>query len=225
MFGELFHMEKLFGFCEKVCYLFLVNLLFLVFNVPVMLFFLFVGISQAGTYLPLFLLCLLPLPPAFCAVVYAMNRLVRGTESGPWKDYRKGYRTDFWQKLRLGAIQLLIFFILWSDIKFFSGQLNNIALTLIFFILFLFVVLITPNLYLLISRYQMTNRQVVKSACILTVTRPVCTMGQLAALGIILMLFELTAGTTVLFMASIYGLLIVYVSYNMLNQLEENMEH
>ena len=62
MLGELFHIEKILEVCEKILYFLKINLLFLVFNIPVLLFFLFVGISNVREYLPFFLLCLRQAP-------------------------------------------------------------------------------------------------------------------------------------------------------------------
>lgn len=225
MLSELFSIEKIYGFCQKVCYFLVINLLFLVSNLPVLLFFLLVGIKQVGTYLPLFMLCLLPFPPAFAAVLYTMGRIVRGTECGSLRDYKKGYCMDFLQKFKIGAFQLLLIFILWSDVKFFSEGLHSTVLTILFAVLFGFSIVITPNLYLLASRYQMTGRQIVKSACILTITRPVFTLGNVAALGVILMLMEISAGTTVLFMVSVYGFLVAFISKRMLSSLEEEQKN
>ena len=66
--GELFNIEKVLGICEKICYFFTVNLLFIISNIPVLLFLLFVGAGQIRECLPLFLLCLLPMAPALSAV-------------------------------------------------------------------------------------------------------------------------------------------------------------
>lgn len=61
MLGELFHIEKILEVCEKILYFLKINLLFLVFNIPVLLFFLFVGISNVREYLPFFsFVCCLP---------------------------------------------------------------------------------------------------------------------------------------------------------------------
>ncbi len=57
---ELFNIEKVLGFCEKICYFFLVNLLFIISNISILMFLLFVGAGQIRECLPLFLLCLLP---------------------------------------------------------------------------------------------------------------------------------------------------------------------
>ena len=51
MLGEIFHIEKMMGACEKIIYFLLVNLFFWGSNLPLLLFFVFVGISQAETFL------------------------------------------------------------------------------------------------------------------------------------------------------------------------------
>ena len=96
--GELFRIDRVMGFCEKVCYFFIINLLFIVSNIPALLFLLFVGAGQIRECLPLFLLCLLPMAPALSAVMYAMNRIIRGTEGKAIRDYRKGFSPAFGRK-------------------------------------------------------------------------------------------------------------------------------
>lgn len=222
MLSEVFHIEKIFGFCEKICYFLVINLLFLIFSLPVLLFFLFVGISQVGTYLPLFLLCMLSVPPAFSAVLYTMRRLMEGREVKAVKDYWKGYKTDFFQKFLLGAGHMAVLFVLWTNIQFFTKQVYILPLAILFIILFAFAVIVTPNLYILASRYKMKNMDIVKTASILTITKPVCTLGMAASLGVVLAAFELVAGTAVLFMVSIYGFLVVFISKDILHALEKS---
>lgn len=220
MRSEVWNVERILSICEKICYFFIINFLFILSNLPVLGFFLFLGISQAGVYLPLFMVCLLPLPLSLSAVFYAMNRLVRGTEGKAVRDYIKGYKTDLFQRFRLGALHLFILFVLWTNIRFFTKIMPNMVFTVFFAILFAFGIVVIPNLYLLSSRYVMSNREIIKTACILTVTRPVCTLGTLAALGIVLVAMEISAGTTVLFMASAYGFLVDFISQRMLQSLE-----
>lgn len=221
MHSEVWNMERILNICEKICYFFLVNLLFLLSNLPALGFFLFVGISQTGVYLPLFMVCLLPLPLSLSAVFYAMNRLIRGTEGKAFRDYRKGYKTDLPQRFRLGACHLLVLFILWTNIRFFTKTMPNVLFTVLFALLFAFGIAAAPNMYLLSSRYVMNNREIIKTACILTVTRPACTLGTLSALGIVLAAFEILPGTAVLFMASVYGFFVDFISQRMLESLEK----
>lgn len=218
--GELFNIEKVLGFCEKICYFFMVNLLFILSNIPVLLFLLFVGAGQIRECLPLFLLCILPAAPALSAVMYTMNHLIHGTERTAFRDYKKGYCTDFVQKLKLGAGQLFIILMCWTNIEFFSRQLRILPLSVIFVLLFAVSVLITPNLYMLASRYKMKNIQIVKIAVTLLIAKPVFTLGNTVSLGIILAAFEIAAGTTVLFMGSVYGFLIMFMNQSVMRTLE-----
>ena len=217
---ELFHIEKVLGFCEKVCYFFTVNLLFVISNFPILLFLLFIGAGQIRECLPLFLLCLIPMAPALSAVMYTMNRLIHGTEGKAVKDYKKGYCSDFLQKVGLGAGQMLVIIMCWTNIEFFTLQVRIFPFTIIFMILFAAAVLVTPNLYMLASRYEMKNIQIAKTAVTLLIAKPVSALGNIVALGVVLAAFEISAGTTVLFMGSAYGFLVMFMKQSVLRKLE-----
>lgn len=217
---ELFHIEKISGFCEKVCYFFTINLLFIISNLPILLFLLFVGAGQIRECLPLFLLCLVPMAPALSSVMYTMNRLIHGIEGSAIHDYKKGYCSDFLQKIGLGAGQMFVVLLCWTNIEFFTIQVRIFPLTIVFIILFAAAVLVTPNLYMLASRYRMKNMQIAKAAVVLLVAKPVFTLGNIVALGIVLAAFEISAGTTVLFMGSIYGFLVMFMNQSIMRELE-----
>ncbi len=217
---ELFNIEKVLGFCEKVCYFFAINFLFIISNFPILLFLLFIGTDQIRECLPLFLLCLVPMAPALSAVMYTMNRLIHKTEGKAWKDYKKGYCSDFLQKIGLATCQLLIILMCWTNIEFFTLQFRVFPLTIVFILLFAVAVLVTPNLYMLASRYKMKNVQIAKTAVTLLIAKPVSTLGNTVALAIILVAFELSAGTTVLFMGSVYGFLVMFMNQNIMQELE-----
>lgn len=167
------------------------------------------------------MISLLPVPPAFSAVLYCMGRQLRGTEVRAFKDYKKGYRADFLLKLKLGAVQLFAIFVLWTNTKYLSEYGLGVV-SMLFFVAFIFTIVLTPNLYLFASRYDMKLLDIVRVAVIITVTRPVCTLGYIAAFCFMLMLFELSAGTTVLFMISGYGFLIAFMSRPILKFLEKS---
>ena len=212
---ELFNIERVLGFCEKICYFFTVNLLFILSNIPVLLFLLFVGAGKIRECLPLFLLCLVPTAPALSAVMYAMNRLIQGTEGRALRDYKRGYCMDFMQKALLGAGQLLAILICWTNIEFFSIQIRIFPLVILFVLLFAAAVLVTPNLY------KMGNPKIVRTAVTLMIVKPVFTLGNIVALLLILAAFEISAGTTVLFMGSVYGFLVMFMNQSVMKKLEE----
>ena len=163
---------------------------------------------------------LLSMAPALSAVMYAMNRLIQGTERSGFADYRKGYCSDFGQKMQLGAGQLTAVLLCWTNIEFFTLQVRILPLAIIFILMFAAALLVTPNLYLLASRYEMENMQIVKTAVTLLIARPVSTLGNLAAFAILLAAFEISAGTTVLFMGSVYGFLIMFMNQSIMQKLE-----
>ena len=91
---------------------------------------------------------------------------------------------------------------------------------MLFLLLFAATVLVTPNLYLLASRYEMKNIQIVKTAVTLLIAKPVFTLGNIVALALILAAFEISAGTTVLFMGSVYGFLVMFMNQGVMRSLE-----
>lgn len=219
--GELFSLEKILNACDRFLYFLKINLFFLLFNIPVLMFFLFQGISQIRTYLPFFLLCMLPAAPALCAVFFSMNRLLHNQDTTAWKDFMTGYKDSWGKKIVLGAIQAMMVWIFWTNVEFFSIQIPVFPLMVIFIILFALTLIITPDLYLLASRYEMKLPDYLKGALVMTVTKPVLTLGNIAVLAFVLMLLEIRAGTFVLFMVSIYGFLVAFMSRNVLREIDE----
>lgn len=221
--AELFNIEKVLGFCEKVCYFFLINLLFVVSNLPVLLFLLFVGGSQIRECLPLFLICMVPMAPALSAVFYSMNKMIQGIEGNAWKDYKKGYCSDFRQTIMLGAGQVSVIFVFVTNMEFFAVQVKILPLAVVFAVLAAAAVFVTPNLYMLVSRYEMKNLQIVKTGVTLLIARPIATLGNIVSFAAVLMAFELAAGTTVLFMGSVYGFLVMFLNQAVMRELENGL--
>lgn len=220
--GELFNIEKVLEACERFLYFLKINIFFILFNIPVLLFFLFQGISQVRTYLPFFLLTLLPAAPALCAVFFSMNRLLHNQDTSAWKDFMTGYKDSLGKKFILAAMQALMVLIFWTNIEFFSIQMPNFPLMVVFIIFFAVTLLITPDLYLLASRYEMKLLDYFKGALVMTITKPVLTLGNVAVLAFVLMLLEIRAGTFVLFMVSIYGFLVVFMSRNVIKEIDDS---
>ncbi|RRK30618.1 DUF624 domain-containing protein [Schaedlerella arabinosiphila] len=220
MLGEIFHIEKMMGACEKIIYFLLVNLFFWGSNLPLLLFFVFVGISQAETFLPLFLLCAIPAGPALCGVFFSMNRMLKGTEVSAWKDYWAGYKDGFLKKLGVAAIQAWMVGMFWTNIRFFTVQCPVFLLALLFILLFAVSLLMTPDLYLLASRYDMSIRDIWKGALVLCIGQPLLTFGNTAALAFVLMLLEVQAGICVLFVVSLYGFVVVFINQKIFRMLE-----
>lgn len=221
MLGDVFRIDNILNACDKILYFLKVNVLFLVCNTPALLFVLFVGVGEIRTYLPLFLLSLVPMGSALSAVFFSMNRLLHRHDTTAWSDYWEGY-TDTWgQKMAVSAVHMLLIWMFWTNIEFFSLSMPIFPLLILFVLLFVAMVLMTPNLYLLTARYQMSFRDIWKGAAMLMVTRPLLTLSNCIIFAFALMLFEIRAGTMILFLASIYGFLTVFMYQSVFKQLDD----
>lgn len=217
MLGEIFDWEKITSFCYGIFYFLILNILFIVSNITLFTFLFGIGISSIGMYYPLFFLCLLPLGPSLCAMFYCMDKLIKNKDIYPFKEYIKAYKKNFLSSITISFVQLGILFMLTTNLKFFSDK--NLALTCIFGVIFLVILLMTPNLYLLCMKFKMGIVPLLKGAVTITIGKPVLTLGNVAAFLILLVFYEITAGTTFLFMGSIYGFLIAFLNRNLLNEL------
>ncbi|MGL5245641.1 MAG: DUF624 domain-containing protein [Sarcina sp.] len=217
---EAFKLEKILDFFNYVYWFFLINILFMLVNIPVILFFLFVGFSKIITYLPLFLLCLIPTAPAFTSVLYCMGKLMRVKDLEPFKDFFYGLKINFKSSLILWCIQLVFIFILSLNLRIVTSLNLNLIFVAVFITLLVVNFMIMPYLYVLTCRFSMGIKKKLKTALILSITRPMLTIGYIASFLFVLMLFEISPGTTVLFISSIVAFLLMFMSKALLNQLE-----
>ncbi|MBE5965472.1 MAG: DUF624 domain-containing protein [Lachnospiraceae bacterium] len=215
-----FNMEKLMSFFDYVYYFFVLNILFQLSNIPFLGFYFLVGISSIGEYLPLFLLCLLPMAPSLCALFHCMNKLVKNKDIYPFREYFKGYRMNFMQSAAMGVIQLMAVFMLCTSIKYFVHVPKVAIFTVTFILVLAVIILMTPFLYLFISRYIMKNIQIIKNAFAIVIGKPLYALANAVIFLFMLVLFEVMAGTTFLFMGSIYSFLIVITNRKLFSKLE-----
>lgn len=122
----------------------------------------------------------------------------------------------------LGTGQVFFIFMFAANMEFFAVQVRILPLAVVFAVLGAAAVLVTPNLYMLASRYEMKNLQIVKTGVTLLIARPIATLGNIVSLAIVLMAFELVAGTTVLFMGSVYGFLVMFMNQAVMRNLENS---
>lgn len=82
------------------------------------------------------------------------------------------------------------------------------------------IISITPFLYLFISRYAMKSIDIIKISFITVIGKPLYAMGNAIVFIFMLMLFEITAGTTFLFIGVVYAFLIVLSNKKLFSKLE-----
>ncbi|MBU3136899.1 DUF624 domain-containing protein [Clostridium gasigenes] len=218
--GDFFNLDRIFDIFNYIFWFFLLNLFFMIFNIPIILFFVLVGISNIFLYLPLFLICLIPIGPSLTALLYCTGKLIRNRDLNIINDFIKGLKLNFKQSTLLWCFELIVMFILYSNIKFFSTSKYSLVLTCLFASLTILVLLTTPYIYILISRFSMNNMNIIKASLILVFTRPMITISNIVILIFSLILFEMTPGTTILFISSIFAFLLSFTNKALLLELE-----
>ncbi|MGL4572432.1 MAG: DUF624 domain-containing protein [Clostridium sp.] len=219
---DIFNLDKIFDTFNYIFWFFVLNFFFMLLNIPVIWFFIFVGISNLFSYFPLFLVCLIPTVPAFTILLYCMGKLIRTRNIELITDFVKGFKLNFKQALLLWIGELLIIFTLYSNIQFFSNVVPNTILTCLFAGLLILLIAITPFIYILMSRFSMKSLPLIRSAFVLTFTRPLLTITNILLFAISLIIFEVVPGTSILFIVSIFAFLLVFCNRLLLSELENN---
>lgn len=218
--SEIFNIEKIMGFCSMICHSLGLNLLFFLSNLPLLGFFFNLGIGSADTYLFLFCLCLIPLGPSLCALFYTMHRLMGEGDIKLFSVYKKGYVNNLKQGIILSSLEAAILGILQVNYKAFTQIYPSFALALLFELLTILLILITPVLYLLTMHYEMKIMDIIKSALAITIGKPVLSVGNGAAFVFGLVFYDIVPGIGILFVASVYAYLILFMNKRLFKMLE-----
>ena len=221
MLNNFFNFEKIFDYFNYIFCFFILNCIFLLFNFPSILFFVFVGISNIGTYLPLFFICLIPTMPTFTVLLYCMNKLLVNKDISIKNDFIKGFKLNFFQSLFIWVIELILIFMLQLNIRYFSTINPNIILVCIFYSITLFIAIITPYIFILISKFKMSVLSILKTASILSFTTPILSVSNILLFIISLIIFELMPGTSILFIFSLLSFALMFINKALIAKLED----
>ncbi len=223
--SEYFNFNKLFDICNYIFSFLILNIFFMILNIPALWFFLFVGISNIFTYFPLFLICLLPTFPAFNVLVYCMNKFFKNKGFNLISDFKKGFLLNFKQSLFIWFIELIFIFALYSNILFFKSVYNNTFLSCIFIGLLILIILLTPFISLLVSLFSNTSSNIVRNALILIFKKPLLAITNILILVAALVLFEISPALTFLFISSLVAFVFVFANRFLLEELQSTSQN
>lgn len=214
-----FRLEKVNEIFNYIFTFLILNILFWLFDFPIIAFAAAFGLGWdvIKQYYPAFIVCLLPMGPALCALFSCMNRLIRDKEIRWIKDFLREYKRNFIPSILTAIVQGIIIFILATNIRFFTHTMPIFAY--VFISLFILVLLSMPVAYLLIMKFEMTPYQLLKATVTVTFAKPACTIGNAAAFLLMIILFGFSAGTTILFVSSVYAFLVVFMNQKILKDL------
>ena len=137
------------------------SLYFWLLNIPLLLTFLALGEIKSGVVITL-LSASIPVGPAAAALFSAMGKLVRNKDVDITKDFFRGYKTNFKQSMLVWLLELLLLYIMYIDIQFFS--LYRPVLKYVFYILAVFIVITGLYALSIISRFYTKTKNVIKLA-------------------------------------------------------------
>ncbi|WP_300349242.1 DUF624 domain-containing protein [Clostridium sp.] len=219
--SEFFNLEKILTLFNYIFWFFMLNIFFIVLNIPVILFFMFIGLRNVTTYLPLFLISLIPFGASFTTLLYCMRKLIKYKDISLIEDLKKGLKYNFKQSTIMWSLELLLIFLLSFNLRFFSTTYYNLILSSLFIGFLIITLLTTTYIFVLISRFSMNSIEILRASVILTFTKPLISIGNVLIFLFTLILFEISPGTTVIFMGSIASFLVMLLNKNLLENLEE----
>ena len=221
-FNEIFNFEKLFDFFNYIFWFFILNVLFWLLNIPLIIFLVFIGLKGILIFFPLFLLCILPTMPSFTVILYCMNKLYNNKSIRLLHDFIRGFKLNFLQSFLVWFIELLAVFFIYSNIRFFTIAISgSLILNSLFICLLILITVITPYIYLLISRFSMSSLQIIRLSFILTFTRPLLTITNILLALVFLVLFEIFPSITTLFISTAYAFSMIHINKALLKHLED----
>lgn len=206
--------------CNYIMWFFIGNLYFLICNLPLCFFFIFIGIKNVDTALPLFLLVSLPFGPAVTALLYVMGKLVKEKDLSITKSFFTSYKNNFKQSLLLWTLQLLLLTILHLNIQFFSISYFGYLLIPFFYIAIFLISVLGLYAYPLIAKFHISLLEVIKASLTISIYKFPITIGNLIILIFAMILIDAKPSYAVLFISSITCYLLMFLQKDLHKELE-----
>lgn len=214
-------MNKLLSFFEYVMSFFISNLIFVVCNLPIILFLFLFDIKDVGNYTPLFMLCLLPLAPSLTALLYTMNRLIKFKSISVFRDYFRAYKQNFSISIKTGAIQIILIVSLLTNLNKLHKLSWGYLITPFMYVILFLLCMMCLYLYPLIAKFHIRLLEAYKASLILTITKPLNTITNILIFMFALILFQIKASYAILFTASIICYLIMLNQKRIFEDIEQ----
>ncbi|WP_170138870.1 YesL family protein [Oceanobacillus chungangensis] len=209
-------MGSLYSLCDWVMRFSIINLLWVIFNLPIIIFatLIFFSGQQEGYFVFVFIAALM-MPflffPATTAMFAAIRQwVIQGTISPLFKSYWKYYKENYKKSMFGGFIITAAWTVLIADYYYFIDKNSFLLYMLIIIGVFLFV--FSMNFFSVVSHYQLNLSALLKNALLATIGNPISTLLILIGSCIILYL----SFYVLLFLLPLFtGTLIAYLSFKL----------
>ncbi|MBU3114102.1 YesL family protein [Clostridium lacusfryxellense] len=223
-FGE----GPLYTITNYIFWFFMGNLYFLLLNIP-LVFMLLVLLSNGTKAIPqgfttIAIICCIPIAPAATALFSVMGKLIREKDINITKDFFKAYKTNFFQSLFFGALEIILICVLFIDIRFFISSGYPRMLTISIFVVMAFIFSMSLYVFPIISRFYLGWKDVLKTAAYYTIRKFNITLLCLSSFLIVGFIFFKISTFVLVFVSSIICFLIMYYQQKVLLEIEEKMK-
>ena len=223
-FGE----GPIYTITNYIFWFFLGNLYFLLLNIP-LLFMLILLLSNGANAIPpgfttILIICCIPIAPAATALFSVMGKLIREKDINITKDFFKAYKTNFFQSLFFGSLEIVLICILLIDIRFFISSAYPRILTISIFIVIIFIFSMSLYVFPIISRFYLSWKDIIKTASYYTIRKFNVTLLCLSSFLIVGFIFFKVSTFILVFVSSIICYLIMYYQQKILLEIEGKMK-
>lgn len=206
---------------QYVFWFFLLNCFTLLLGgLPAIIFYFAYGMQGIFDYFPVFILCLVPLGPAFVALHFTMTRFVIFYDINFKRDFWRIYRQEFWFSLRCSLILAAFAIFIGYDFAYLDMIPFGLFLSPLIVVAALFLLLVIPYIFTVISRYQLSVIKTFKLSFSLMFNNPLITAFHFVFLLFMLILLDSVAGYSSAFFFTIWTFLVMKLHIPLLEKLE-----
>lgn len=212
---------------EAMCYFswFVIsNIYFVVLNILLILFLFTIEVQLDNIfyYIMLFI-SLLPVAPAFTALLSLMGKLVREGDINLTRDYFRFYKENFKQSFSIGLLFTTIIVVLLIDIQIIkAGAFPSFLVPIIYACIFS-VLLIALNTFPIVSRFYLKTKDVLKLSAFYIIRKFKNTLLNIVGIGAIFFLADYAPSVAYMFFASVIAYIIMLNEKGILKEIEEKI--
>lgn len=213
----------LFVFSEYITWFVISNFYFIILNFPLVFIVMtlnkFIYGSQLIYGVMIFIFSI-NIGPSLTALLSVMDKILCNKDTNITQDFFKAYKANFSQSIVLWIFQLVLFSILYFDIRLciMNSQFNIIS----YIFLFLTFIIFTLGLYIypIISKFNIRSLDVIKLSFVYSIRKFPITFIDICVIIIVLFLLIKVTPITGIFIFSCACYMIMYFEKNTLKEIE-----
>jgi uncharacterized membrane protein YesL len=169
-------------------------------------------------------ICCIPIGPASVALYSSMGKLVRERDVNITRDFFKAYKINFFQSIFLSALEIILLAALYTDTKLVEDRGLPSILSLLLYVLIIFVIMMGFNMLPILSRFYLKSKDIIRLSAYYTIRKFNITILNLAILVMIGYIFLKVFPLIIVFIPSIFCYLIMLNEEKVLAEIEENLK-